>query len=141
MRTFSIVTAVITALVLIIVGYAALTTDVGVTVTSTISEPASNQYEAFAMATAWARENDNMSVIKFTQDEPGDIEGYSIAYLTVEVSNWNFLPAEWVQLHVRPVDGDLLQIRQDSGTARGMGALHSRRCLYRARRIPMPPAR
>ena len=73
MRTFSIVTAVVTALIILIVGYGALTTNVGVQVLSVTSEPASNQYEAFSMATAWARENDSMSVIKFTNDEPGEL--------------------------------------------------------------------
>lgn len=121
MRTFSIVTAVITALILIVTGYGLLTTNVGVDVLSVTAEPASNQYEAFTMATSWARENDSMSVTKFTNDEPGDISQYSIAYLTVEVSNWCYLPAEWVQVRVLPASGDLLQIRQDSGTARALG--------------------
>ena len=67
------------------------------------------------MATAWARENDSMSVIKFTNDEPGDTSNYSMVYLTVEVSNWSYLPAEWVQIRVNPASGDLLQIRQDYG--------------------------
>ena len=102
MRTFSIVTAVVTALIILIVGYGALTTNVGVQVLSVTSEPASNQYEAFSMATAWARENDSMSVIKFTNDEPGDISNYSMIYLTVEVSNWSYLPAEWVQNTRKP---------------------------------------
>ncbi len=121
MRTFSIVTAVVTALIILIVGYGALTTNVGVQVLSVTSEPASNQYEAFSMATAWARENDSMSVIKFTNDEPGDISNYSMVYLTVEVSNWSYLPAEWVQIRVNPASGDLLQIRQDSASARALG--------------------
>ena len=102
-------------------GYGALTTNVGVQVLSVTSEPASNQYEAFSMATAWARENDSMSVIKFTNDEPGDISNYSMVYLTVEVSNWSYLPAEWVQIRVNPASGDLLQIRQDSASARALG--------------------
>lgn len=121
MRTFSIVTAVITALVLVIVGYAALTTDVGVAVLSTTSEPASNQYEAFTMATTWAKENNTASVTCYTSDEPGDVSQYNMVYLTIEVSNWCYLPAEWLQIRVNPIDGDLLQIRQDSGTARAMG--------------------
>lgn len=121
MRTFSIVTAVVTALIILIVGYGALTTNVGVQVLSVTSEPASNQYEAFSMATAWARENDSMSVIKFTNDEPGDISNYSMVYLTVEVSNWSYLPAEWVQIRVNPANGDLLQIRQDTASARALG--------------------
>ena len=121
MRTFSIVTAVVTALILVIVGYGMLTTNVGVDVLSTTAEPASNQYEAFSMATTWARDNDSMSVTKFTNDEPGSISDYSIAYITVEVSNWCYLPAEWVQVRVKPADGDLLQIRQESGTARALG--------------------
>ena len=69
MRTFSIVMAVVTAVLVIVVGYAALTTDVGVSVVATSSEPASNQYEAFAMATAWARENDNTNVTRFTDSD------------------------------------------------------------------------
>ena len=120
MRTFSIVMAVVTAILVIVVGYAALTTDVGVSVVATSSEPASNQYEAFTMATAWARENDNTNVTRFTDSE-ADVADCSIVYLTVEVSNWCYLPAEWVQLHVQPASGDILQIRQDSGRARGLG--------------------
>lgn len=120
MRTFSIVMAVVTAVVLLVVGYAALTTDVGVSVVATSSEPASNQYEAFMMATAWARENDSMNVVKFA-DSDADVSQCSVVYLTVEVSNWCFLPAEWVQLHVQPANGDILQIRQESGSARGFG--------------------
>lgn len=121
MRTFSIVLAVVTAVLIALMGYVALTDDLGVTVTATVSEPASNQYEAFTMATSWAKSGDSASVTSFTDGEAGDISNYSMVYMTVEVSNWCFLPAEWVQLHVKPAEGDLLQIRQESGSARGLG--------------------
>ena len=83
MRTFAMVLAVITVFILVVFGYAALTVDMGVEVKSIIAEPASNQYEAFNTACSWAREEGNSSVRKFTADEPGDISGYSMVYMTL----------------------------------------------------------
>ncbi len=121
MRTFSIIAAVITALLVACVGYAALTTEVGVNVVAVSSEPASNRTEAFTTVNTWVKEQNSSSITRFTGDELGDISNYTLVYLTVEVNNWSCMPAEWVQLQVQPAAGDVLQIRQDPGTARPLG--------------------
>lgn len=121
MRTFSIIAAVITALLLACAGYAALTTGVEVSVVAVSSEPASNQVEAFTTVNTWVKEQNGSSITRFTGDQLGDISNYTLVYLTVEVNNWSFMPAEWVQLHVQPAAGDVLQIRQEPGTARPLG--------------------
>lgn len=121
MRTFSIIAAVFTALVLLFVGYSALTGDMDVTVTSITAEPASNQYEAFTTAGAWFRKPDSTSITRFTDTALGDISNYSMAYVTVALSNWNPWPAEWIQVHVMPAEGDVMQIRQEPVTARPLG--------------------
>ena len=102
MRTFSIIAAVITALLVACVGYAALTTEVGVNVVAVSSEPASNRTEAFTTVNTWVKEQNSSSITRFTGDELGDISNYTLVYLTVEVNNWSFMPAEWVQLQVQP---------------------------------------
>lgn len=139
MRTFSMVLAVITVFILVVFGYAALTVNIGVEVRTTIAEPASNQYEAFATACSWAKEDGNSSVRKFTADEPGDVSGYSMVYMTVELSNWCFLPAEWVQVNVQPAAGDFLQIRQEPATARQMGRTTLQAVLISASPAPTVP--
>lgn len=139
MRTFSMVLTVITVLILIVFGYAALTVDVGVNVTAIAAEPASNQYEAFATACSWAEEDGNTSVRKFTEGEPGDVSGYSMVYMTVEISNWCFLPAEWVQVNVHPAAGDFLQINQEPATARQMGRTTLQAVLISSSPAPTVP--
>ncbi len=121
MRTFAIIAAVITALLLACVAYGALTTQVEVQVVAVSSEPASNQVEAFTTVNTWVKEQNGSSITRFTADELGDISNYKLVYLTVEIRNWSFMPAEWVQVQIQPAEGDVLQIRQDPATARQLG--------------------
>ena len=120
MRVFSVIVAVFTVIVLAVSGYVMATTQIGIEVEGVYGMPASEQFEAFEMARGWAQESNTSTITRYSQDVIGDVSNYHIVFLNVRLSNWDILPAEWLQINIHPAAGDILQIRQDSARMDGM---------------------
>ena len=120
MRVFSVIVAIFTAIVLAVSCYVMFTTQIGIEVEGVYGMPASERYEAFEMARSWAQESNTSTITRYTQDVIGDVANYHIVYLNIRLSNWDILPAEWLQINVHPAPGDILQIRQDSAAMDGV---------------------
>lgn len=99
----------ITLVVAAFVIYLTVGGNLKVSLISSSSIPASERSEAFNNVRSAAR-GGNAGIEVYVDDLDGGIDEYEFVTLTYEVTNYGLLPAEWVELTVTPLSGDVLQV-------------------------------
>ncbi len=115
MRFLTKLLAFTTLFVVLLVGYAIYGSQLNVTISDVTVEPSTNQQGAFQAAENAMKNNEMIGTV-FSNQALGPIENYSIVRIILDVSNNGILPAEWIDVKVKPVDGDVLQFAAESST-------------------------
>ena len=98
------------------VGWLYLNANVTVAATGVIAVEAATQPELFAQLRDQV-ESGHVSGTLFQQGTLGEAEGYQFYTYTVRLNNGCFLTADMVEVQVTPMEGDVLQLGDDTARA------------------------
>lgn len=112
MRALAKVLMGITLVVLVFTTYLLYGSHLKVTLESVSIQPAGERMDAFEGVKA-AVKSGEFAPYQYRNDLPGDAADYSFVTITLRVTNYGILPAEWVEIKVSPQAGDLLQVPVD----------------------------
>ena len=116
MKYIAIFTVLLLIASLIGVGYLYLTSNVTVEAIGVVAVEASTQPEMFERL---RQQVESHSVIgtAFTSQPMGDISNYQFSNYTIRLKNNCFLTADMVEVQVTPMQGDVLQLADDTARA------------------------
>lgn len=112
MRALAKILTGITLVVLAFTTYLLYAAQLHVTLESVVIQPAQERQDAFDGIKAAVKSGD-LASYQFRNETPGKAANYSFITITLQVTNYGILPAEWIEIRVSPQEGDLLQVPID----------------------------
>jgi len=109
MKPFAIILIVLVLAAVCAVGYLYLTAGIDVRFVSCIASDAVSEADTFNSLKSGLK-NGTFTGTRFTPEEPGTADQYQFLTYTVRLDNHSFLPAEVIEIHLTPMQGDVLQV-------------------------------
>ena len=113
MKAFAIFLIVLVLAAVIGVGWLYLNARMDIRLDSCVANDGITQSEVFYNVKSKLK-NDTFIGTRFTNEEPGEADQYQFLTYTIHVNNHSFLKAEVIEIRITPMQGDVLQIGEET---------------------------
>ena len=110
MRAIAKFLTLVTALVLLAGGYLIWASELKVTPAGVVVESAADRIQAFE-GIRESSEVGSPDLVMYENSITGGPDQYVFVTYTLKMRNLNALPAEWLQIDIEPVEGDVLMVK------------------------------